>query len=80
VAQFADAEQLAIDGSNIYFTAWINASAGYVVRVPTSGGVTTTLATNQESPEAVAVGSKCVYWATSGDAGKLNGTITSAPK
>jgi hypothetical protein len=57
---------LAVDGSNVYFTAGANSSFGEVLRAPLTGGSVTTLATGQANPGGIAVDGTSVYWVTGG--------------
>ena len=63
-------EQLAVDGSHIYF---VNYNTGTIDEANLDGTGVTTLVSGQTDPIAVAVDSSHIYWAN------YNGTINSAP-
>jgi hypothetical protein len=78
-------EGLASDGTDVYFTVLGNGTnAGSVRRVPVTGGPIETLATGQNRPWGIALGSGFVYWANQGDnsvgAPGNDGAIMALPK
>jgi hypothetical protein len=77
-AAYSDANNLAVDANNLYFTVWT--STGTVVAVPIEGGPATTLASNQPNPWGVAVHAGTVFWTNAGSVSReLPGTVMSSP-
>lgn len=58
---------LAVDSTHVYWATGLTSAAGYVARVPRTGGAVEILAPMQDEPTDVAVDGNYVYWAEQGD-------------
>lgn len=67
------ATNLALDGTTLYFT---QLGLGSVGKIAKAGGAVTAIATNQGSPQAIALDATHVYWSTS--AGIRRAALTAA--
>lgn len=54
------------DDTSLYFTSFVYANAGAVLKLAKSGGPTTVLASGQTLPRAIAIDASDVYWANTG--------------
>lgn len=68
---------VAVDANFVY---WTEPSSGAVKRAPKGGGLTVSVATGQDLPQAIAVMDNFVYWGCASNTGPTAGTIRRAPQ
>lgn len=62
------------------FVYWTEPSSGSVRKAPKAGGQSSSVATNQDLPQAIAVLDTFVYWGNASTTGATAGTIRRAPQ
>ncbi len=66
---------IAVGGDHVY---WTNAVSGTVMKVPKTGGDVVVLASDQLTPDGIALNAECVYWTYSAAGGGSGSVMTIA--
>jgi hypothetical protein len=74
---------IAVDGQYVYYASKAGgnqANAGWIAKVPKTGGPTTTLAENQNRPLGIVADAQSLFWSNGGELDKPDGSIASVRK
>jgi hypothetical protein len=70
---------IAVLGTDLYWTNGFTSNNGSVMKVPIHGGVPTTLASGRVGPENLAVDGAYVYWTEAAPLGGVSGSVMRVP-